>query len=476
MNCKKCGFSNPEGASFCVSCGSRVDGKVACPKCGSMNDSGYVFCPTCGARTDGKTVCSKCGSAYEGRFCPMCGNSAVAKEVAATAVKPAKAPNAQAAATDAKQEGTFAKICKHVSAGAWLAAAAFALIFVFLIGVVPIMGGVTMDYDGLNLNFFYYFGDYFDTLPKGEELEALELLDNGASARIMILGYLPGILCALIAAASMICAVVFASIAIYKFVMAYVKKTENESKKWAIATIVTFLTGAVLFYMMNAELLEGRGIEKGCVFNGGTTAGIVLIAIFGIIAIVSGMIRDIMANGIKGKIPALVWYVLGLAFTGVLLGVAKGTMFTVAEEGDSAGYGFSKWLYSLNEGWLMLTDEELLSSLRLMNIFGTLAQLAVLAVGFFAAMALYDTLRDADHRKSLNLTWAILSLVGSGLVLVLTILTASQYSELMGGEEIEVAMGMPICCIIFSILTLVVAIARVSIINKRVKALYSDVQ
>lgn len=48
MKCPKCGFENLDGASFCIKCGSRIDGKIACPKCGEYIPNEASFCPHCG--------------------------------------------------------------------------------------------------------------------------------------------------------------------------------------------------------------------------------------------------------------------------------------------------------------------------------------------------------------------------------------------------------------------------------------------
>ncbi len=460
MVCKKCGFDNPNGASFCVSCGARIDGKIACPNCGNMNDGSFVYCPTCGARTDGKTVCAKCGNAFEGQFCPACG-SAAAQEVAVTATK-------RGSATAAKKEGVFERVCTHISAGAWLAAACFALIFVFLIGVIVEVNGVKVTASGTN--FFYFFGDYFDELY---DTKGLEVLENGAAARLTVLGVLPGVFGALIGAVTMICVVVFASITIYKFVVAYVKKRENDSKKWAIATIVSFLTGTVLFCMLNGGVTKLEGSKTKVVLDGGATAGVVLIAIFAVAALTFEVIRDFKANGAKGKIPALVWSVLGIVLTGVLLGLAQGVTFTMTSDAGSVGSGFSLWLYANNLIFVSAQDE-MLAALRWMNILGTLAQIVTFVVGIFAALSLYEGLRNEDKRKKKGLIWAILALIGSILVLVFSFLMAVQYSELIE-TEVEFSVKMPIFCIVFSALVLVVAIARLSLASKQAKALDSNV-
>jgi ribosomal protein L40E len=44
--CKQCGKTNPEGAKFCINCGSRLE--APCIKCGTVNPAGSAFCGKCG--------------------------------------------------------------------------------------------------------------------------------------------------------------------------------------------------------------------------------------------------------------------------------------------------------------------------------------------------------------------------------------------------------------------------------------------
>ncbi|MGH2526152.1 MAG: zinc-ribbon domain-containing protein, partial [Actinomycetota bacterium] len=41
--CQQCGAENPDGARFCVSCGSSL--VPACPVCGAERPPGARFCP-----------------------------------------------------------------------------------------------------------------------------------------------------------------------------------------------------------------------------------------------------------------------------------------------------------------------------------------------------------------------------------------------------------------------------------------------
>ena len=48
ITCPKCGFENLSEASFCIKCGTRIDGKVPCPKCGEYIPNDVDHCPKCG--------------------------------------------------------------------------------------------------------------------------------------------------------------------------------------------------------------------------------------------------------------------------------------------------------------------------------------------------------------------------------------------------------------------------------------------
>ncbi|MBI3797028.1 MAG: zinc-ribbon domain-containing protein [Deltaproteobacteria bacterium] len=45
MQCPSCGFTNPEGAKFCIECGGTV--KHSCPRCGFDNLPRAKFCADC---------------------------------------------------------------------------------------------------------------------------------------------------------------------------------------------------------------------------------------------------------------------------------------------------------------------------------------------------------------------------------------------------------------------------------------------
>ena len=167
MECRKCGTPAVEGAAYCSNCGARLDGKKPCKACGKLNDESFAYCVYCGTRIDGKKVCSSCGNAYEGNFCPVCGQADLNKS---------QNGNASVRTEGKSVFGTVRKIFDIVGGGAGMLAVAFALIFVFFIGVV--------DRNGTNgdeaMGIFYYFGDFF------KEVKELDL--SGESTTSVLLG------------------------------------------------------------------------------------------------------------------------------------------------------------------------------------------------------------------------------------------------------------------------------------------------
>src|SRR5262249_14531886 len=59
MRCESCGTENPEGAKFCIECGTPF--LQFCPSCGQQMPSAAKFCPECGTplKVTGKPVPTK---------------------------------------------------------------------------------------------------------------------------------------------------------------------------------------------------------------------------------------------------------------------------------------------------------------------------------------------------------------------------------------------------------------------------------
>ena len=76
VTCPGCGAQIPEGAKFCLECGTKIEqlapNEMICPSCGKKTMKGK-FCMSCGAALVSR--CPNCGAELQqgARFCPECG-------------------------------------------------------------------------------------------------------------------------------------------------------------------------------------------------------------------------------------------------------------------------------------------------------------------------------------------------------------------------------------------------------------------
>ena len=250
MICKKCGKETlVDGAVYCATCGSRLDGKIQCNNCQQFNDENNAFCVFCGTRIDGKTVCKGCGELVDGAFCARCGTPVV--PVSNSVDKKERQP------VNPNKQRLWDKIFGLATGGVALAGAAFALIFVFFIGFgMKVLGnqqgvgqisGLTSTPESMNI--FYFFGDaYKEIAEMKRSLEMAEVL-----CADMLIGnmYVYAVICTILAAATIGCVVGFAIPAIISYVKYATGKTEKINSKWAILTIVSFIAGVAMLYAQN---------------------------------------------------------------------------------------------------------------------------------------------------------------------------------------------------------------------------------
>lgn len=284
MVCKKCGAETlADGAVYCAACGTRLDGKIQCENCNQFNDGANAFCVYCGTRIDGKTVCKTCGELMEGAFCAKCG-TAVGKTVKTEKKAKPTTPNKQ---------GLWDKIFGLTSGGVALLGAAFALIFVFLIGFV----GVTTETTGTKtvtaeegMNIYYFFGNaYKDLADVKTQVAAMQ-----CESLLIADAYLYTIICTVLAAVTIGCVVGFAVPAIISYVKYATGKTEKMDSKWALLTILSFLGGVAALFAQNyinvKTVLNGTTQTMMTKANGATIAGVVLCIVFAALWFVAKMV------------------------------------------------------------------------------------------------------------------------------------------------------------------------------------------
>ena len=470
MECKKCGRITVDGATFCGYCGARVDGRKPCKSCGNLNEEDFLFCVHCGEPMDNKTLCGNCGVPYEGNFCPACG----------TAAKKVKPQEKKAA-----RKGCWANICDIIGGAFTMLGVLAALIFVFFIGVEAVG-----EYSGLSLsqadktNIFYFFGEYqkdFRQITSGN-LELTQWFANLIDDQVKLYGAI-GMVVAIV---TLVAVVTFATLAAVKYVLGWVKKTEKKTNGWALATVVSFLLGSVLFYSvlnMRAELYSSTEVVSAFLkFNGATVAGIIICAIALVIATILQIIAKGKAFWTGKKVISFVFSAISLAFAGVLLGLAQ-----------YAGFGFEYAEYgqgnmSINCGYLSFnlvldialgssassfadTYYEVTCNLHKLNVWNICGQIACILVALFAGVALVFSLRGlTSEKKNCGLAWAICLLITAIFLLVCTLLAHNAMELILidlaadlTESPLDYKVGVSITAVVFSALLLAAEIVHSAI-------------
>lgn len=457
MECKKCGQIVVDGASFCSNCGERVDGKKPCKACGKPNDENFSFCVYCGKPLGAKKRCVNCGTVYEGNFCPGCG----------TAAQP-------------KGKALLLKIFEIIGGAFTMLGALAALIFVFFIG----LEGVG-EYSGLELsettNIFYFFGDAqkelseLDTTLSGMTQWFANLINNQIGLYTTL-----GVI---VTVATLGAVVAFATMAIVKYILSWVKKTENKANGWALATVGSFLAGAVLFYsLLNLRLEVSSGVESIGVYtklNGVTVAGIILCAV----AVVTGIVFRLIAKGKEfwtgKKIVGFVFTAVSVAFAGVLLGLAQNAGFgmeyaTYRGESLELGFGYLAFNFVLDLGLGASVESfgdvyhEVTNYLFQLNSWNVCAQIAGIFTAILAAVTLVFSLRGlTGEKKSYGIIWASGLCLVTIFLLISTLAAQSAMNEIlfyMGADALENSftypVGVSVAAVVFSFLLLAGEVVR----------------
>ncbi len=484
MECKKCGKTAAEGATFCGYCGARVDGKIPCKACGQLNDENFVYCTACGARMDNKTVCTSCGTAYEGNFCPTCGERG---QVCVERKKTAK--------NTAAKSGLFQRIVQIVGGASAMVGTLFALVFVFFIGATQtVVSGNNSVSESTNI--YSFFGSFY------KDLDAMTSSATTITPWFVRLvdtwGTVMGVLGTLLVCLSLLSVVAFAAVAIVKYVRSWVYKSEDNSFGWALATVVSFLVSATLFYAYcrvsssgNGSLLGGGG-ETTCSYNGATSTAIIFIGIFVGLAIVCRIVAAGKSIWTSAKLGKTVCALIGITVTCVLLGIvrASGSSFTVMVQGQTveASAGYLNFATAVDIALAAMAStmvdeqgalyEKITDELAMMNVYAMIAQVLLFAVAIFAAIALYKNIRSATGEKKSGLVWSILAVVSSAVLLVFHILTWNSfegaYGKLLNALSqnsgttytLSTSCAVPICLIVFSVLLLAASIVGKALTKK----------
>ena len=436
--CKKCSAECSDTAKFCHICGERIDGKKRCDACGAWNEQDAIFCPSCGARVDGKTVCSACGTLFEGNFCPECGK----------AVKQAKTANFQAKKTQ-KPRGTVGEKVKSISelvSGACMALGAlFALIFVFLIGMEPSVLGASLSDLGIpggdaKLNLYYFFGQAYKDLDAsvaageaGTLQYWLSLTNNVQLSEYALIGT--------IISALILLTVVGTSItAITLYVLKWLNKTEKSSNGWGMAAIISFIGSVVLFENLNTvsmNMLKSAEVVS-IVWTGATTAGFVLCAVFGGLAIAAKVLAQGSAPWKGDSLWKTVLSFTGIVLVCVLLGAVSGLGMRIQMLISSSGAATvntdiqighllfsSLFLSAFPYNAVSTANKELVKSkVYTVTTMSFICQILSIVLIVLAVVVLFIHIKNAHKAEQQSKTVFIISIIMWVLSLALCILCA----------------------------------------------------
>ncbi len=492
MECKKCGAVTIEGATFCGRCGARIDGKIVCPACERLNEEESVYCVYCGTRIDGKAICEKCGTAHDGAFCPNCGKASEEK-VMPVAKKLEKATE--------KQGGLLKKISEIISGAMLMVGVFLSIIFVFLISVELSSSGISK-----TRNIFYYFGDFYDEFDKIKKLLIEEDATKWFQTTIDTYGTVQGIIGTILSALILLCVIGFGIVAIVQYIVSWVKGKEYKSHGFALACIFSFLAGVALFYAYNAMAISIIGealddvMEVKTRFGGASITAIVLI----VYALTARMVfyhvakkREIWT---KSNLSKIICSFIGLALASVLFIFAYNCLFALkitAGDIDESGTVIMKGAFLLtNEGFSVAFAEiyvdktiesypEITAILARLNVYNLLAQLGVICLIVFVAVSLIHQLRGTEGGEASGVLWASLACASSILLLVFSICASVSAGKLLESYFLDAAgansssnfmntagqLGIPICCVVFSLLLTGASITRACIKAKREETL-----
>ena len=447
MVCNKCGAETlAEGAVYCASCGSRLDGKIQCQNCKQFNDGANAFCVFCGTRIDGKTICRNCGELIDGAFCPHCGTA-----VSAPDEKTEKTEKTKKSVGGDKQK-LWNKIFGLVSGGVALLGTVLALIFVFLIGfglkVTVADNKEIADLSGLlgglsskdSASIYYFFRDAY------KEINELKTLMTESSVIDLLIGnaYVYTVLCTVLAAVTIGCVVGFAIPAVISYVQYATGKKEKVNSKWAMLSIFSFLGGAAALYAqnyVNVKFVIGEYLVKGAIkLNAATMAGAILCTVFAGI----WLVVKLVSYGKEWKNPQFIKKAVCVILSSGLLTAIfifwqKVTLGFEASMGEEGSFIISLASAGSNEFWVAMLEEMLGNKLLLANEANIMAFYVSNIVMIFASVGgvlcivgcLQSQTFAAENKKNTGLVCSIVLFAVSVLALVMIIVAKENFQVLL---------------------------------------------
>jgi hypothetical protein len=383
-------------------------------------------------------ICKKCGQNVQDgvAFCPACG------ENLAEVQQPAPAPAPEKTAAPAPTG--WRKIVGKIGIGAAIATVAFALIFLFTVGIevtVTMMGiSATEQVEG---GLFCYFNTLSNLIKTIE-----------ANPNISIESILTSLVCSLFGMiatlALLIITLIFGIIALVKSIKAISKGVENNYLKFAGITFAVFFVLSVAFGAISS--VKSENMIMGV--NGAGVAGIVLSGIFLLASIGCKIAVDV-------KSYINVKTIMGVVGTGVkaicvLLMICFMTYTITATTGGKA------------------TDYSAFQALGLIPLYQTLTDAQATALGlviitdmFFIFMMIImisnvnNTVHDLSTMKTkISLRMPITTIVFALIYMILSLSAAGSLQDLFKGGSTTYSAVFPIVIFVLSLVNLAGAIVR----------------
>ncbi len=488
MACKKCGAETLDGAWFCGSCGTRVDGKKPCVACNQLNDENNAYCVYCGTRIDGKKFCAHCGTEFEGKFCPNCGYGD--EKTKGKIKKLSESPFIEV--EKAEKKWTLKRILSLTASCLGILGVLFALVFVFFIGAKAEVIGNEISTGKTKLNLFYFCGEFF------KEAKAELALSDGELPKYLteFSMYTYGIVGLTITIATIALVVTFATLAIVTFVMNMLGKSCKSADKWSVLTMSSFFFGAGAFYGLHKLTVDftakassvSTSVPAGITLNGATKAGIILCAIllglFAVCKIVAKGKELFKANAIV----KLILGVVGVALSAVLFICLENSGVAHSITGKGSGVvaglemkgGFAFFLLGYGVNFLMgitdLRNTDMIWEVQKAVICGNIAQILLTVALIFAVLSLcYKLLVTTEDKARLGLVWAIATFVLVVTALVFALISTGAMNNMyemslsLGGntgldtinsKAVEFKTAGIIVAVVFATLNLGVTIAQ----------------
>lgn len=408
MVCKNCGKENGEDAVYCRACGVRLDGKILCPHCGKAAEGDSLFCPACGNRLNAATEAAK------GR---------------AQACPPKKR----------NREG----VLKNVSCAISVALLLVTLVFSFCVGITATAS--VSGAEASETSYLYeYFGKVYSTAKTNCEI---------SSGVDWFAVYFPYIIGTIVAAVTLLSAVLCGALGVRAFYRKWVQKKEADVKRIALFAFLIYLGCAVALRGLNAYYyMVQQTVEITVGYNGATVAGFVL----GFVLLAADLACSLLIAR-KQPFDAKAAGQAGVSAAEMILSLV--CAFLTA--GCAASLSFSGEKISAGFALAMQNAEVRGVASRLMVAYctvGMMVGIASLAVWLAVFGRRYRTALAPDFSARKGLGLPVLGAALSVASLVFAVLTGRLFAYSLFEGSVGASFAVPIAALVLSLVLLALVV------------------